>query len=387
MSITTIITVLIIISFLVVIHELGHFWASRRNGVRVEEFGVGYPPRLFGKKIGETLYSINLIPFGGFVRITGEDESDEKEQGKIVNDPHSFSNKTPWQKIQILLAGVVMNFLVAFLLFYIFFFINGFKSFYIPMIFDYDFKLGNELSYGTMIFDIEKDSPAEKSGMKLGEVIIEVDGANINNVQDLRSSLSDKANTTVKIQTLDIITGNSGEIHTYQVTPELYEPQNEGESNAIIGVYLDEAKAISYDTSLQKILSGPMHTYNMLGYSVVSLGKMVGLSVETKNIEPVSSSMTGPVGIFNILGNIVESPSGERVLNLLNTVAIISLGFAFTNLLPIPALDGGRAVFRLYEGVTKKEVNPKLEANIHKVGMIALYMLVALITFRDIRVW
>lgn len=386
MSITTIITVLLIISFLVVIHELGHFWAAKKNGVRVEEFGIGYPPRLFGKRFGETLYSVNLIPFGGFVNIAGEDEGNEEEQKKVENDPRSFSNKTPWQKIEILVAGIVMNFLVSFVLFYIFFFINGFKSFYVPMIFDYDFRFGNEMTYGTMIFDIEEGSPADLAGMSLGEVILNVDGEDISSVYDLRESLRDKAGTDVEIRALDI-TGVSGEEQTYVVTPVAYEPQSEDESNAIIGVYLEEAKAISYDSTLEKVLSGPMHTYNMLGYSVISLGKIIGLSVEMRDIAPVSGSVTGPIGIFNILGSIVESGGDQRLLNLINTVAIISLGFAFTNLLPIPALDGGRIIFKLFEGVTKKKIDPKLEANIHRAGMIALYILVILITFRDIRVW
>jgi regulator of sigma E protease len=386
MSITTIITVLLIISFLVVIHELGHFWAAKKNGVRVEEFGIGYPPRLFGKKFGETIYSFNLIPFGGFVSITGEDELDEGKQEKIKNDPNSFSNKSPWQKIQILIAGIIMNFLLAFVLFYIFFFINGFKSFYIPMIFDYDFKFGKEVSYGTMIFDLEKNSPAESAGMKLGEVILKVNGEDIFSVEDLRDKLTDKAGTPVKIETLDI-TGMSNDRSTYEVTPVAYEPEIEGESNAIIGVYLEEAKSIHYESLLDRVFSGPMHTYNMLGYSMASLGKIIGLSFETRDISPVSSSMTGPVGIFNILGSIVETSGGQRVLNLLNTVAIISLGFAFTNLLPIPALDGGRILFKLYEGITRKKINPRLEANIHKAGMIMLYLLVILITFRNIRVW
>jgi regulator of sigma E protease len=387
MSIATIITVLLIISFLVVIHELGHFWAAKRNGVRVEEFGIGYPPRLFGKKFGETLYSFNLIPFGGFVNITGEDEgADEDEQKKVANDPRSFSNKSPWQKIEILIAGIVMNFLVSFVLFYIFFFINGFKSFYVPMIFDYDFRFGNEMTYGTMIFDIEQGSPADMAGMNLGEVILKVGDKDISSVYDLRESLRDTAGTEVEIQALDI-TGISGERQTYVLTPVAYEPQSEDEGNSIIGVYLEEAKAISYESTFEKVFSGPMHTYNMLGYSVVSLGKIIGLSVETRDISPVSGSVTGPIGIFNILGTIVESGGTQRVLNLINTVAIISLGFAFTNLLPIPALDGGRIVFKLFEGITKRKIDPKLEANIHRAGMIGLYILVVLITFRDIRIW
>ena len=387
MSIITIIIVLLIISFLVVIHELGHFWAAKKNGVRVEEFGIGYPPRVFGKKFGETIYSINLIPFGGFVNITGEDDGEEGSQERANSDPKNFINKTAWQKISILGAGVFMNFLLTFFLYYIFMFANNFKSFYMPMIFDHKFRFGNELAYTTMLLDMEEDSPAQKAGMKLGEVVLKVDGQDIKNISDLRGSLSDKAGTQVEIKTLDITDRTHQKQNTYIVTPDAYVPQNEDEGNAIIGVYLGDAKAISYETPLEKIFSAPLHTYNMLGYSVSSLGKIIGISVETKNIEPVSSSMTGPIGIFNILGNIVQDKGDRKMLVLIDTVAIVSLGFAFTNLLPIPALDGGRIVFKIYEGLTKRKVNPKFEANVHRIGMMVLLGLIVMITIKDIRVW
>ncbi|MBW6441510.1 site-2 protease family protein [Patescibacteria group bacterium] len=385
MNIITIIIVLLIISFLVVIHELGHFWAAKKNGVRVEEFGIGYPPKIFGKQFGETFYSINLIPFGGFVKITGEDE--EEDEGKTKNDPRSFANKSAWQKIMILGAGVFMNFMTAFLLYYIFFFANNFRSFYIPMIFDHDFRFGNEIVYTTMIFDMGEDSPSMLSGMGLGEVVLKVDGQDISNIQDLRNNLSGKAGNEVQIETLDISDRSYERRNTYTVVPESYVPQNEDEGDAIIGVYLGDAKAISYETPFEKIFSAPLHTYNMLSYSTSALGKIIGISVETRDIEPVSSSMTGPVGIFNILGSIVQSKGSEKFLVLIDTVAIVSLGFAFTNLLPIPALDGGRIAFKFFEGVTKRKVNPKFEASVHRAGMIALLLLVVLITFRDIRVW
>ena len=385
MSFITIILVILIISFLVVIHELGHFWASKRNGVRVEEFGVGYPPRLFGKKFGETLYSINLIPFGGFVKITGEEEDENNDVKPTEYDPHSFSNKTPWQKSQVLLAGVFMNTLLSFVLFYIFFFINGFKSFYIPMIFDHKFKYGQEMTYGTVIFDMEEDSPADTAGMKPGEVILKVDGNEIKDVAGLRENLNGKAGEEVEIETMDISDPSGKKINKYSLSPVFSEEGTD--TNAIIGVYLGDAKAIYYRNTLEKILSGPMHTYNMLDYSVSSLKNIIGVSFKTKDIEPVASSMTGPVGLFNILAGIIQSEGTGKILNIINTVAIISLGFAFTNALPIPALDGGKVLFRLIEAVTKKDINPKIENKIHNIGMIALILLVVAITFRDIKIW
>jgi len=385
MSFITIILVILIISFLVVIHELGHFWASKKNGVRVEEFGVGYPPRLFGKKFGETLYSINLIPFGGFVKITGEEEDENNDVKPTEHDPHSFSNKTPWQKSQILLAGVFMNTLLSFVLFYIFFVINGFKSFYIPMIFDHKFKYGQEMTYGTVIFDMEEGSPADNAGIKPGEVILKVDGNEIKDVAGLRENLNGKAGEEVEIETMDISDPSGKKINNYSLSPVFSEEGTD--TNAIIGVYLGDAKAIYYRNTLEKILSGPMHTYNMLDYSVSSLKNIIGLSFQTKDIEPVASSMTGPVGLFNILAGIIQSKGTGKILNIINTVAIISLGFAFTNALPIPALDGGKVLFRVIEAVTKKDINPKIENKIHNIGMIGLILLVVAITFRDIKIW
>ena len=385
MSFITIILVILIISFLVVIHELGHFWASKKNGVRVEEFGVGYPPRLFGKKFGETLYSINLIPFGGFVKITGEEEDENNDVKPTEYDPHSFSNKTPWQKSQVLLAGVFMNTLLSFVLFYIFFFINGFKSFYIPMIFDHKFKYGQEMTYGTVVFDMEEGSPADTAGIKPGEVILKVDGNEIKDVTGLRENLNGKAGAKVEIETMDISDPSGKKINKYVLSPVFSEEGTD--TNAIIGVYLGDAKAIYYKNTFEKVLSGPMHTYNMLDYSVSSLKNIIGVSFKTKDIEPVASSMTGPVGLFNILAGIIQSEGTGKILNIINTVAIISLGFAFTNALPIPALDGGKVLFRLIEAVTKKDINPKIENKIHNIGMIALILLVVAITFRDIKIW
>jgi regulator of sigma E protease len=382
MNLITIIIVLLIISFLVVVHELGHYWAARKNGIRVEEFGIGYPPKLFGKKIGETLYSINLVPFGGFVKIAGEDDEDVKE-----DDTGSFANKTPWQKSQVLLAGVFMNLILGFVLYYILFFFTGFKSFYIPMFFDYKFKLGNERVYETMVFDIEQDSPAYNAGIKPGEVVLTIDGVDVRDVYGLREALAGKAGENVEIITKDVNAISSEENKIYTLVPEQNKADGSDENSAVIGVYLGEAKSISYDTILQKIFSGPMHVYNMLSYSISTIGKVIGISVETKDIEPVASSMTGPVGLFNILGSIIEDIDGRKILILIDTIALISLGFAFTNLLPIPALDGGRTVFRIYEGITKKKIDQKFEAKVHNVGMIVLLVLIALITFKDIKVW
>ena len=229
MSLITVVIVLVIISILVVVHEFGHYCAAKRNGVRVEEFGVGYPPRIFGKKIGDTVYSINLIPFGGFVKITGEDEGEKSEKEEF--DPHSFSVKNPWQKSQILIAGVFMNLLLSFLLYYIFFFFTGFRSFYTPMIFDHHFKFGKELSYSTVIFDVEAESPADKAGIKPGEVILKIDGNDIKNVYDLRKALNGKAGIEVKVETININEALDRGKKEYVLVPDSYVPEKIGRAS------------------------------------------------------------------------------------------------------------------------------------------------------------
>ena len=326
-----------------------------------------------------------MIPFGGFVKITGEDEGEKSEKEEF--DPHSFSVKNPWQKSQILIAGVFMNLLLSFLLYYIFFFFTGFRSFYTPMIFDHHFRFGKELTYGTVIFDVEAESPADKAGIKPGEVILKIDGNDIKNVYDLRKALNGKAGIEVKVETININEALDRGKKEYVLVPDSYVPESPDEGDSIIGVYLGEAKSIVYEKPVEKILSGPMHTYNMLSYSISSLGKIIGISVKTKDIEPVASSMTGPVGLVNILGMIVQKGGKKRALILMDTVAVISAGFAFTNILPIPALDGGRVVFRIYEGITKKRVNPDFESRVHNFGMMILLLLITLITFKDIRNW
>jgi regulator of sigma E protease len=386
MSIITVIFILIIMSALILIHEFGHFIASKRNGVKVEEFGIGFPPRLWGKQIGETLYSVNLLPFGGFVKIIGEGAENDEEEKEYLKDTRSFASKTSWQKIKILSAGIFMNLLLAISLFYVFFLFNNFRTFYIPMIFDYKFPFGREEIYKTVVFDMEDNSAAKQYGVSIGDVILKIDGVGINSVMDMRKALNGKAGKTVKIDVLDLRDKSYSNIRTLEIVPKTnVNPQSTDEGDSIIGVYLGDAASIVYDKPLEKILSGPLHSYNILSYSLMAFGKIIGFSVATRDITPVSSSMTGPVGVFNVIGSVFKSGGPKVILVLIDTIGIISLGFAFSNILPIPALDGGRIAFKVYEAVTRRKVSVNFESNVHKFGMIALLIFAALITFKDLR--
>lgn len=371
----TLVVFILILSLLVVIHELGHFFVARRLGVRVDEFGFGIPPRVWGKKFGDTVYSINALPFGGFVKVAGEDEEGAVDK----DDPGNFANKSPWKRLSILLAGVTMNILLAVAVFYAFFSLNNFKTSSLPLLYDYDFKYGSVIKNNTVIFGFEKDSAAQKAGAELGESILEVNGTRVFNVYDVRYQIKDKGGKEVLVKLLD----------TKRTKPAIRElkvvPTVDSEGAGFLGVALATSINIDYGGSLtDKLTSGFKHSLNILGYSLSTFSQLVSTSVAQKSVEPVSAGVSGPVGIFSVVGVILKYKGVDAVLGLLDFVAILSLSLAFINILPIPALDGGRAIFVLFEGMTRKKVSPKFEANLHKWGMVGLLALTVVVTAKDV---
>lgn len=416
-----IILFIIILSILVLVHEFGHFIVAKKNGIRVEEFGLGLPPKVFAKRVGETEYSLNLLPFGGFVKLTGEDEIQDEAKGKseveieskeevisvedrsgntvtveefrevvtetktednsqnIVYDPKSFSVKKPWQRFSVLIAGVFMNALLAIFLFYIFFFVNGFKTFQLPLFFDYKFKFGEVTELGTVVTEIQKDSGADKAGVGLGEAIIEVDGVPVKDVKEVKAQLTGKLDKEVSLKLIDFKNQASPTTRVINV-----KTSSDEAGNPVLGVYLSKSVSIKYGKPLEKVFVGFLHAYNVMGYSFSSFAKIIGLSVKTGDITPVSQSVSGPVGIFNIINAILKYGGHKIWLTIMDYIALMSLSLAAINVLPLPALDGGRLAFVLVEWVSGKKVNPKLEANVHKIGMFFLLCLIVLITIKDI---
>ena len=422
----TIILFIIILSILVLVHEFGHFIAAKKNGIRVEEFGLGLPPRILGKKIGETLYSLNFLPFGGFVKLTGEDaeevspeedasetveirEEDTKvmltdESGNTVIveeveetiteapdtgspiggtggiwDPKSFMAKKPWQRFTVLVAGVFMNTVLAVSLFYIFFLFNGFRTFQMPLFFDYKFRFGETEELGTVVTDIQEGSGAEKAGLQLGEAIVEIDGVKVTDVKDVRAQLVGKQDMGVEVKLVDY--KDQADLKTRSLKVGL---TSDSEGNPILGVFLSKSVAINYNKPIDKIFAGFLHSYNVIGYSFVSLGKIIGLSVETRDIAPVSQSVSGPVGIYNVIDAVLKYGGSRVWLTIIDYIALMSLSLAAINILPFPALDGGRVTFVVWEWITKKKVNPTWEASVHKIGMFFLLAFIILITIKDL---
>jgi regulator of sigma E protease len=377
--IMTIVVFILILSVLVLIHEFGHFIVAKRNGIRVEEFGWGLPPRLFGKKFGDTLYSINLLPFGGFVKLTGEDLDDGT--GTVVSaDPRSFATKTPRQRAAVLVAGVTMNLLLALVLFYGYFLISGFKTDQMPLLFNYKFPFGTTHMLGTVISDVVAGSPAAKAGLQSGYAIRTIDSVSVNSVADVHAQLKGKATRQVVLTVQDLTAvSNPSATKTINVVPAA-----DPSGNTILGVYLSDSVSLDYSKPVDKIFAGPMQAYNVMSYSLVTFAKMAGLSYKTHTIAPVSESVSGPVGIYQIIGDILQYGGSRTILTLMNFVALMSLSLAFINIMPFPALDGGRVAFLLVEVIRKKPVNPKVEMTIHRIGMAVLMGFIVLVSIKDI---
>jgi len=361
-----IIIFIIILSVLVMIHELGHFVMAKRAGIGVEEFGFGLPPRAWGKKVGETIYSVNWLPFGGFVRLVGEDPTDKHRQ-----DKDSFWVKSAGQRGAVILAGVFMNFVLAVAIFYVVVFALGFKV-NMPLIIDHDFKFTNE-SKQVWVTNVSPGSPAENSGMQAGDSIVSVDGVSIGSLDELQ-----KIVRASEGHQLTLVIENS--VNNKRRTISAVPAYNEALSAPALGIGLSELVSLNYETPVQKIFSGFIHSYNTMDYSLRVLGQLIAYSVREHNISAVREGVAGPVGIAAATSQAVAFGP----IAVLQLAGLLSLNLAFLNILPIPALDGGRFFFLVVEVITRRRTHPVLEKWVHTIGFALLIGLVLLITYNDI---
>ena len=395
----TAIVFLLILSLLVLIHELGHFFVAKRFGIKVEEFGFGLPPRAFGIKKGETIYSINWLPIGGFVKLYGEDETplrsgssrglrprsrnfaSEGQTGVGFATHRAFFAKTAWQRATVIIAGVVMNAVLAAVIFYIFLGMSGFKT-ELPLLSNYKFFGVDQTNTSEVVISsVTKGSPAEKQGLKPLTKVISVNGQKTINSKNFIDIVSKNKGKEIEIAWSNLQTG---EIHKTKVTPRVSSPKNEGALG--VGLFSLATAVLNYKSPVQKIFSGIVHPMNLMSYNLNVMGNLVKVSFEKKTAAPISAGISGPVGIASLTGSILRIQNlKEKVLGLLNLAGILSISLAFFNVLPIPALDGGRLFFILIEGLTGRRVNQRIESLAHAVGMAMLLFMMALITFKDIQ--
>jgi regulator of sigma E protease len=386
----TIIVFLLILSVLVLIHEAGHYFMAKKFGIKVEEFGFGFPltPALWQKKKGETIYSFYPVLIGGFVKLYGEDEAgggrlDGKsgtEKVEKVDEHRAFYSHPLWERITIVVAGVVMNTLLAVVIYYVFLAMGNFQT-TLPLIGNHHFfGVDQKVVTQIEISEVEKNSPAAKAGITPFSTIESVNGQKALQMDTFAQVVKASAGQPVIITWKDEKTQKE---HEATVIPRVHPPKNQGALG--IAFYPVRTVTLAYATPAQKLFSGFIHPANLMAYNFDALGYLINISIKEKNVAPVSEGVSGPVGIGYVVGSIIQIPNvNERIMQLLNLIGLLSISLAFFNVLPIPGLDGGRLFFLLIEAVTRKKVNPKIEGYIHAAGMAFLIMLLLLVTVKDI---
>lgn len=353
----TIVLFLVLLSVLVLAHEFGHYLAARWSGVKVEEFGLGFPPRVASWKGKDgTTWSLNIVPLGGFVKLKGEtgDEAERKA-------PDSFSSQTKAKRLLVLVAGVAMNLVAAAVIFTAGFMIG------IPSMVDGDVPGAVLSERGLHIAEVVEGSPADEAGITVGDKIVSIDGTAFTSSDEARNALSadaDGAHTVVVERGDDMV--------TLDVAPAYIDALGrEG-----VGVWLVETANVRYPWYLAP-WKGIQTTANATYQIVAAFG---GLLASIVGDEPVKADLAGPVGIAVMTGEIARL----GLAHLLQFAAMLSINLAVINILPIPALDGGRVAFVLLEAIRRKPVTPRLEQAVHAVGFVLLLGLIVVVTFKDV---
>ncbi len=357
------ITLILVISILVFVHELGHFLVAKKSGVRVDEFAIGFPPRIYAKKYGETTYAINLIPFGGYVKIFGENPDEESMDGP--DKKRSFVNKPRHIQALILVAGIVMNILFAWAL--------------LSMSFMIGVPQASGVSSGNYVFvtDVVKGSSAEDVGLKSGDLITDIE---LNQKSKIKNQEDDAKISAEKIKS--VVTESKGAplILTYirannKATTSISAKAGDN-GQYLIGVQMADVE----NTKLpffSAILEGTKATYHLFNATMVGTLKFFGSAFL---LDANLSDVSGPVGIAGYLNQAREF----GVSTLFSFVAIISLNLAVINLLPFPALDGGRLLFVAIEAVIRRPIKPQIANTLNLIGFGLLMLLMITITVSDV---
>lgn len=333
---------LVIIVLLILVHEIGHFTAAKLFGVRVLEFGIGFPPRVAAIKRGETEYSLNALPLGGFVRLLGEEDP---------SDPASLAAKPRPVRIIVLSAGAIMNFFLAIFLFTL--------AFMIP----------REVPVGrTVVAEVIAGSPAEQAGLQTGDIIYKINGRDIKNTQEagynIRLNLGETMTMTVK---------RGREFLDLRVRARWAPPEGQGPTGIVIAPQYPFTEMQSYPP-WEALPLGWRSTFDAL--------KLARNEVIAWIKGAASPQVAGPVGIAQATGEVVEEAGWKSLTDL---AAMLSINLAVINILPLPMLDGGRIVFVLLEILRGgRRVAPQREALVHFIGLVFFMTLFVVISYFDI---
>ncbi|OGY94257.1 MAG: hypothetical protein A2406_02040 [Candidatus Komeilibacteria bacterium RIFOXYC1_FULL_37_11] len=354
----TVIIFILILGLLILVHELGHFISAIKLKVDVEEFAIGFPPKIFSWKRNGIKYSINWIPMGGFVKIKGE-------QGEGLDDPRSFVNQAAWKKILIVSAGVLMNFFLAFILLSIVF-MAGF-----PQELTADISQANVRDKNVVILQITENSPAAQVGLEVGDKIRKINGQTFESDEDIYAQLEFLRGEEITL----VVLKNNDQEAIYNLKHEVLEEGTESR----LGIGITETGIVDYGF-WGSIVQGFEVTVFMIANIVKALYHLLA-NLITKG--DLAEGFGGPVAVAVITGQIVKL----GFIHIIYFAALLSINLGVINFFPFPALDGGRALFILAQAVTRKKLNEKVEAWIHNSGFIILIILLIVITFRDFTIY
>lgn len=378
-----------VLGALIFVHELGHFVMAKRFGIKVLEFGFGFPPRLFGFRYGETQYTINLIPLGGFVRMVGEEDPE---------DPRSFARKSVLQRIIVLSAGSFMNLVTPIVIFTVL------------------FAIPRDTAIGSVVINgVAPGSPAAEAGLRSGDIVVSYDGDRVNNhlelIQQVMASLGSETEITVRRGSIVSGLGGSPEtavVETLSLVPRLNPPQF-----LVVEVVVDPDAQVSlrdaqrYNRELElgdtltqgsigvmigtsnvRIVKQRESIWNALPMALERIWEVV---IITKNgferwiAGGPDPGLAGPIGIARVTGVVAQA----GISPIFELTALLSISLGIINILPIPALDGGRLMFVVIEWVRRgKRISPRKEGLVHLVGFALLLGLIVVISYFDIvRLW
>lgn len=349
----TIVSFVLVLGVLIFIHEFGHYITAKNSDIMVSEFALGFGPKIISKKYGETVYSIRLIPLGGFCNMVGESPADDSMPAderelyeEVKKEGRLFTQKSAFKRLAVILMGPIMNFLLAILIFII-----SFAFFGVPT------STNNKAVLGEVI----PEQPAAEAGLRANDIILEINQNEVDSWSEMSEFI--KANTdkeiTIKYKRKD-------QIETTAVTPILDEQSGRG----IIGIY---PKLIREEASLFTSISlGLKQSYQVFKMTILGFVQIFK--------DSSAEEIGGPIMIASIIGQAAR----VGILNVLNWTAIISINLGIINLFPFPALDGGRILFILIEIIRGKPIDPRKEGYIHLIGFAILMFLMIFIIYNDL---
>lgn len=351
---------IVVLAILIFVHELGHFTAAKLFGIRVDSFAIGFPPTLWKYKYGETTYKLNLIPFGGYVKIFGETPNEETELKS--DSPRSMLNKPAWKQTIVLLAGIIMNFIFAWILISIGLGIGVAR----PLS---DVPAGATVTdQSIVVLDVIPDSPAVDAGLMVGDKVLAneqyIDAEafrNYTNQEDIEIDI-----------VVERTTENGTEMIPLTITPEY----NSDLDKAVIGIYAEDIGIVSINPGAA-IWQGLKDTGRMTANVATAFGLLIRDSfIGDAEIQ----TLTGPVGLVGVVGD------AQRlgIVYLLTLTALISINLAVLNLIPFPALDGGRVLFLLIEKIKGSPIRPVVQNTLNTIGFVLLIILMIAVTVSDI---